>query len=86
MKPAAGRLRDLLRGAIGTNPGLPQSLARIDVSDARNMLLVEQKRLDRRSTPVQHTHKGLRGKVLRERFDPAVGVPTDVRNVLPLRP
>jgi hypothetical protein len=39
------------------------------------MLLVEQERLDRRSTPVQHTHKGLRGKGLGERFDAAVGVP-----------
>ncbi len=75
VKPAAGRLRNLLRGAIGTYPGLPQSLARVDVPDARNMLLVEQERLDRRPTPVQHTHKGLRGKGLRERFHPAVGVP-----------
>ncbi len=43
-----GRLRDRLCGLAGTDPGLPQSLARIDVSDACDTLLVEQERLDRR--------------------------------------
>ena len=85
VKPANRRLRQRLGGPARTDPGLPQRLARIDVSDARDALLVEQKRLDRRRPPPAYSQRP-RCKVGGERFHAQVGVPASPGSTRRIRP
>src|SRR5579872_2956527 len=57
------RFRQRLGRAAGTDPGLPERLACIDVADARDASLIEEECLDRRCPPRQHTQKPLLCKV-----------------------
>src|SRR5262252_10416890 len=61
VQTSRGLAADALRDPVGADAGLVEGFVRVDVADARERLLVEQHRLQRRLSPAQRPVQRVRG-------------------------